>query len=127
MLAQVASVHQQISDLGASVIAVGPSAPYQAAHLEKSLPYPLLLDPERRLFGKVGIGTQSLAVYVFNVRAWLRWLWAFATNRRQGKITGHYSNLPGVAIVLPDGTVSYAYRGRGLGDYPPISEILEAL
>jgi len=71
------------------------------------------------------VGRQSLLRYVLNLRAWLRWLWAFVTNRRQGKITGHHSNLPGVAIVLSDGSVPYLYRGTGIG--APVAEILAAL
>ena len=69
----------------------------------------------------------ELARYLFNLRAWGRWLWAFLTNRRQGKITGHYSNLPGTAIVDGSGEAQWVHRGTGLGDHPPVERILRHL
>lgn len=125
---QLASARTEIEELGATVIGVGPKSPSQAARLIGSgYPYPLLLDPDYNLGNAIGVGRQSLARYLFNLRAWSRWLWAFLTNRRQGKITGHYSNLPGTAIVDADGEVHWVHRGTGLGDHPPVHRILRHL
>ncbi|MBT8165221.1 MAG: redoxin domain-containing protein [Acidimicrobiia bacterium] len=124
----MASAKPEIEALGATVVGVGPKAPFQAAKLANNgYPYPLLLDPDYLLGTAIGVGRQSLAGYLFNLRAWGRWLWAFLTNRRQGKITGHYSNLPGTAIVDAQGQVHWVHRGTGLGDYPPINRILREL
>ena len=113
---------------GATVIGVGPESPQQAARLiANGYPFPLLLDPDYNLGSAIGVGRQSLARYLFNLRAWARWLWAFVTNRRQGKITGHYSNLPGTAVVDGSGDVQWVHRGTGLGDYPRIHRILREL
>ncbi|NNC91244.1 MAG: hypothetical protein HKN80_02005 [Acidimicrobiia bacterium] len=123
----MASVQTEIEDLGATVIGVGPKGPNQAHHLiTDGYPYRLLLDPDYNL-GTALVGRQSLAHYLFNLRAWGRWLWAFVTNRRQGKITGHYSNLPGTAIVDATGEVRWVHRGTGLGDHPPVKRILRHL
>jgi hypothetical protein len=124
----LASVRTDLERLGAAVIGVGPKAPNQATRLiAKGYPYPLLLDPDHNLGTAIGVGRQSLAAYLFNLRAWIRWLWAFLTNRRQGKITGHYSNLPGTVIVDGSGEVHWVHRGTGLGDYPPVERILRHL
>jgi len=124
----LASARTDIEALGASVIGVGPKAPPQAARLlADGYPFPLLLDPYYNLGTAIGVGRQSLAGYLFNLRAWARWLWAFLTNRRQGKITGHYSNLPGTAIVDATGEVHWVHRGTGLGDHPPVKRILRQL
>lgn len=124
----MASVRTELERLGATVIGVGPKAANQAAHLiTNGYPYPLLLDPDYNLGNAIGVGRQSLAGYLFNLRAWTRWLWAFLTNRRQGKITGHYSNLPGTAIVDGSGELHWVHRGTGLGDYPPVDQILRHL
>lgn len=124
----MASAQTEIERLGATVVAVGPTAPHQAANLlANGYPYPLLLDPDNNLGSAIGVGRQSLARYLFNLRAWARWLWAFVTNRRQGKITGHYSNLPGTAVVNAEGEVHWVHRGTGLGDHPPIRRILREL
>ena len=110
------------------MIGVGPKAPDQAARLlADGYPFPLLLDPDYHLGTAVGVGRQSLARYLFNLRAWARWLWAFVTNRRQGRITGHYSNLPGTAVVDASGEVHWVHRGTGLGDYPKVRHIVREL
>ncbi|MDH3607443.1 MAG: redoxin domain-containing protein [Acidimicrobiia bacterium] len=127
-MAQVASAQTEFEALGATVIAVGPTAPYQAQNLVTGgYPYPLLLDPDHNLGTTLGIGRQSLAQYLFNLAAWLRWVLAFLTIRRQGKITGHYSNLPGTAVVDVSGEVVWVHRGTGLGDHPKVSRILQEL
>ena len=124
-LTQLASARTELGRRGATVIGVGPRAPDQAARLAANgYPYPLLLDPDYNLGTAIGVGRQSLARYLFNLRAWLRWLSAFVTNRRQGGITGHYSNLPGTAVVDAAGEVHWVHRGTGLGDHPPITRIL---
>ena len=83
-------------DLGVGVIGLGPQDHFQATKLlEDGYPYPLLLDPDYHLAPTLGVGRQSLVRYIFNIRAWLRWVRAFVTNRKQGKFTGHHSNLPG--------------------------------
>ncbi len=110
------------------MLGVGPTAAYQAKRLTSGrIPYRLLLDPERRLSRALDLQRQSLAGYVFNLRAWLRWLRAFAGNRRQFKITGHYSDVPAVAVVTPDLSVTYLHRGTSIGDYPPLDDALTAL
>ena len=127
-LAQLASARTELDRLGATVVGVGPKAPDQAARLaENGYPYPLLLDPDYRLGTAIGVGRQSLARYIFNLPAWLRWLWAFATNRRQGRITGHYSNLPGTAVVDSTGEVHWIHRGTGIADHPPVRRIVKEL
>ena len=124
----MASARTEIEGLGATVIGVGPKSPSQAARLvADGYPYPLFLDPDCNLGTAIGVGGQSLARYLFNLRAWSRWLWAFLTNRRQGKITGHYSNLPGTAVVDAWGEAHWVHRGTGLGDHPPIHRILHHL
>ena len=124
----MASAQTELGRLGATVIGVGPKAPYQAERLvADGYPFPLLLDPDYHLGTAIGVGRQSLAGFLFNLRAWARWLWAFLTNRRQGKITGHYSNLPGTVVVNATGKVLWVHRGTGLGDHPPVDRILEQL
>ncbi len=124
----MASAQTDIEGIGASVIGVGPRSPGQAAHLlANGYPYPLLLDPDHELGTAIGVGCQSLARFLLNLPAWARWLWAFLTNRRQGRITGHYSDLPGTAVVDAAGEVRWVHRGTGLGDHPPISRILRQL
>ncbi len=45
---------------------------------------------------------------------------------RQGRITAHPLQAPGFVILDSDCTVRFLYRGRTLGDYPPITAIVAA-
>ncbi len=114
-----------MADLGVGVIGVGPQAPQQADKLiEDGYPYTLLLDPDHNLGQALGVGRQSLARYIFNLRAWWRWLGAFLTHRRQGKFTGHHSNLPCTALTDANAQVVWRYHGTGVGDHPQLRVVM---
>jgi hypothetical protein len=122
----LASAQAKLADLGVGVVGVGPRAHFQATRLiEEGYPYPLLLDPDYNLAPAIGVGRQSLVRYIFNLRAWLRWVWAFFTHRRQGRVVGHYSNLPGTVLTTKDGEVVWSHRGTELGDHPPLATIMQ--
>jgi hypothetical protein len=128
MLAQVAAAHDNIAARGGAAIGIAPAATYQARHLmETRIPFPLFLDPSLRVSRTLGIGTQSRVRYLLNLPAWWRWLRAFAVNRNQGRLTGHFSTVPGIAVVTAGGEVTFSHRGSGLGDYPPLGEVVGAL
>ena len=128
MLAQLAAVHDSIAAAGNAVIGIAPASGDQARHLmEESIPFNLYIDRQSLVGDRIGIGRQSLAHFVFSLPAWWRYLKAFFSRHWQQRITGHYSNLPGVCVVEPSGEVTYAHRGTGLGDYPPIDEVLAVL
>ncbi len=128
MLAQLAAVHESIEAGGGAVIGIAPAASFQAEHLmEESIPFDIFIDKDQLVSQRIGVGKQSLMQFLFNVPAWWRYVKAFLTGNVQRKITGHYSNLPGVCIVDGTGEVTYAYRGTGLGDYPPLTTILAEL
>ncbi len=127
MLAQVAAARSDIEQLGFIVAGIGPAAHYQAQVLEPRLGFPLFVDPQRRTYERVHIGRQSLLRYLLNLPAWWRWLRAFVRRRRQYRITGHYSTLPGVVVTAPGGAVTWLHRGTGLGDYPPLTDVLRRL
>lgn len=128
MLAQFAAVHDSIKTQGGAVIGIAPAAPHQAERLMgTSISFALYLDPGQLVGERMGIGRQSLGRFLFNVPAWGRYTSALVTSRRQGRITGHYSNLPGIAVTDAAGDVTYLYRGTGLGDYPPLATVRSEL
>lgn len=128
MLTQLAAVHESIVDRGGAVIGIAPAASFQAERLMKTtIPFDLYLDRDRGVARRIGLGKQSLAHFVFSVPSWWRYLKAFFSGNRQGRITGHYSNIPGVCVVDESGEVTYVHLGTGLGDYPPVDEVLSAL
>lgn len=128
MLAQVATAHPRILEQGGDVIGVAPAAGYQATHLmETSIPYELLMDRDHKLAERIDLGSQSLLAFVFNLKAWWNYLSAFARHWRQGKITASYTVLPAVLVVDADAFVTYLYRGTGIADYPPLTDVMAEL
>jgi len=128
MLAQLAAVHESIEAHGGGVIGIAPAASQQASHLMATgIPFDLFIDSEQRVSQRIGIGTQSLARLLFNMPAWWRYAKAFLSGNWQRRITGHYSNLPGILVVNSSSEVTYAYRGTGLGDYPSLESVMHEL
>jgi hypothetical protein len=128
MLTQLAAVHESIEAEGGAVIGVAPASAAQAKHLmSESIPFSLLIDPDQRVSSRIGLGKQSFSHFVFNVQAWWRYLKAFFSGHVQRRITGHYSNVPGVCVVDATGEITYVYKGTGLGDYPPLETVMDEL
>jgi peroxiredoxin len=128
MLTQLAAVHESIEAEGGAVIGIAPASAAQAKQLmAESTPFTLLVDPDQRVSSRIGLGRQSFSRFVFNVHAWWRYLKAFFSGHSQRRITGHYSNVPGVCVVDATGEVTYVYKGTGLGDYPPLEAVVDEL
>ena len=128
MLTQLAAVHESIEEKGGSVVGIAPASAEQADHLMRgSIPYRLFVDPDQLVSARIGMGKQSLSHFVFSLPAWWRYIKAFFSGHWQRRITGHISNVPGVCVVDADGEIAYAYRGTGLGDYPPVETVLDEL
>ncbi|MCL1593714.1 MAG: hypothetical protein M3132_05105 [Actinomycetia bacterium] len=128
MLAQLATVHPSIVTAGGDVIGIAPAASYQAAHLmETSIPFDLVMDKQHVLSRRIDLGEQSIWHFLFSIGGWWSYLKSLARNRRQGKITQGFAALPAIMVVTPSGNVTYIYRGTGLADYPPLSEVLAEL
>ena len=128
MLTQLAAAHESIQAKGGDVIGMAPASSGQATHLmSESIPFGLFLDPNQAVNARVGMEKQSLPHFLFDLPSWWRYLKAFFSGHRQRRITGHYSNVPGVCVVDARGEVAYVYRGTGLGDYPPLETVLDEL
>ncbi len=124
----MAAAEPEVAERGGRIVAVGPAAGYQAQHLmDTTIPFPLLLDQDGAVSHALRLNRQRLLTFVFNLRAWVRWVGAFIRHRRQYRITGHYSEVPAVAIVAAGGEVVWLHRGRSIGDYPKIEHVLEQL
>jgi hypothetical protein len=128
MLTQLAAVHESIEARGGAVIGIAPASAAQAENLMgTTVPFQLLMDPDQLVGARIGLGKQSFARFVLSMPAWWRYLKAFFSGNWQRRITGHYSNLPGVCVVDAQGSVTYVYKGSGLGDYPPPATVLDEL
>lgn len=120
----VGAAYDEFQATGASALAVGTAAGYQAQHLmDEGLGFPAVVDPESNLY-------RTLALP--RMRWWeivkpdgLRNYWrAFRRGGRRGRITGDTLQLPGVAVLDSDGVLRWVHRGRSIGDYPSLDETL---
>ncbi|NUR27896.1 MAG: redoxin domain-containing protein [Catenulispora sp.] len=124
-LHELEDARTELESLGVGIFAVGGAADYQARDLiAHGIGYELLLDPEHRLYEALDVRRIHWWV-LLKPGTWRRYLRA-AHRARQGRITGHLLQAPGLALIDADRTVRFLYRGQTLGDYPSISEILVA-
>ena len=117
----------ELERLGVQVLAVtfeGAEAA-RAYVAETGLPWPLLVDTERRLYRAYGMG-----------KARLRHLFGPATLRAYWReaLLGRFPRLPradtvqqgGNVLIDPAGLVRFHHVGRGPADRPPIARLLAA-
>jgi len=123
----VRETYPTIEALGARVAAVGTGADFQARLLmEEGSPFPCLVDPEASLYRVLGIGRVGLRVFL-DLSTYVHYWRAWRRGARQGRITGDPRRLSGVAIIDAQGRLSWRYQATTVGDYPPISRVLEEL
>ncbi|MFA5885587.1 MAG: AhpC/TSA family protein [Acidimicrobiia bacterium] len=119
--------HAQIEALDTSVVVVGTGAAFQAERLmAEGMPFACLVDPDANLYRALGIGRIGFTEW-FRPTTIRRYLAAYRRGSRQGRITGDWRRLSGVALIAPDRTVRWAHIATGVGDYPTIDMIREAL
>lgn len=116
-------VRAELDAIGMRVVAVGGAADYQARDLmDHGIGFPLLLDPTHRLYAALVL--RHIHWWALLTPAtWWKYLRA-ARRARQGRITDHPLQAPGLAIIDTHGTVQFLHRGKTLGDYPPIHRIV---
>lgn len=125
-LAELNDMHAELADAGVCLVGVGGAADYQARYLmEHGIEFPLLLDPQHSLYTALDVRRIRWWMLLHPV-TWRNYLLA-ARRARQGRITGHPLQAPGLAIVDTDGTIRFLRRGKTLGDYPTIETIRSAV
>ena len=129
---QLHEARSSIQALGADVLAVGTAAGWQAAALmdgsggRVAMGFPCVVDPDHNVYRTFGFGRVRWWQWL-TPALWRNYLRAFGRGSRQGKVTGDVRQLPGVVIVGRDRRVQYVFHARTVGDYPPISRLLDAL
>lgn len=122
-LRQLARLQPELDDLGVGVLGVGGAADFQARHLmDTGVGFPLLLDADHNLYAALDVN-RIRWWKLLSLFTWCKYFRA-ARHARQGRITGHVLQAPGLVILDPGLTVRFLYRGQTLGDYPPIAEVV---
>ena len=88
----------------------------------QSIPFPVIPDPERRLYRTYGVTPSLLGTVrgAFRVRALRE---AFRRGFHIGRADGAATQLPAEFLIGPDSVIERAYYGRDIGDHLPIEEI----
>ena len=116
-----------IRALAVDVVIVGTGAAWQAERLmADGYPFACLVDPEANLYRELGIGRVGFTEWLrpSTVRRYAR---AIGRGSRQGTVTGDWRRLSGVAIIDPDRRVRWTYLASGVGDYPTVATVLDAV
>lgn len=92
---------------------------------ETGAPFPLLLDPERRVYRAYGLGRSVLQVWSPKV-LW-HYLRLVLAGRRLRPAQGDLYQLGGDFIVDAEGIVRLAHPSRDPTDRPPVEELLKVL
>lgn len=117
-----------LADLDAGAAVVGGSADYQAQWLrdEKGVRIPLLLDPEHAFREAVG-AARPLGLRMLNPRGAAAYVGSLRRGYRPQSITRDTVRSPGVVVLDATGAVRWQHVGKRIGDYPPLSEVLDAV
>ena len=104
---------------------VGGAADYQGRHLmDHGIGFRLRLDPDHLPYDALDVRRIHWWMLLWP-GTWWKYLRA-ARRARQGRITAHPLQAPGFVILDTDRTVRFLCRGRPLGDYPPIGDVVAA-
>ncbi|MDV8009184.1 redoxin domain-containing protein [Rhodococcus sp. IEGM 1318] len=122
-LQELEKLRRDFETAGVRIVAVGGAADYQARNLmDNGIDYWLLLDPSHALYEALDVRRIHWWMLLYP-RTWWRYL-STIHRARQGRITGHPLQAPGLAIIDTDRTIRFLYRGRTLGDYPSPAAVL---
>lgn len=121
-LSQVRRAKVALEALGATALAVSRGADFQARAIEDAGSwFPLLIDPHRHVAHALGV--RRIGIGWLDPLGWWTYVRAFARGARQGHIADPLQ-APGLALVDARAVARYVHRGRTLGDYPPLSEVV---
>lgn len=91
---------------------------------QQQTPFPLIPDPEQRLYQLYGVG-HSWGGFL---KAWVMRLpeigrSVFGQGFLPGSVEGGIHRIPADFLVRPNGTIAVAYYGRDIGDHLPLERI----
>lgn len=118
----------QFEQAGGRVVLVGMGTPEQsAAFAEKAgHPFPLISDPDRRLYQTFGLRMAS-ALDLLSPSVAFKAISALAQGNSIGMPVGDIRQLPGVFIIDTGGRIVFRHIARDPADHPDAETILSAL
>lgn len=114
--------------LGARVVLVGLGSVEETAAFKKrfEVPFPMIADPEKRLFGAFRL-KQASTGSLLSAKMVVQGVKAMAKGHGIGVPQGDVRQLPGVFIIDTAGRIRFSHHAAGPADHPQPGVLLEAL
>lgn len=127
-VAQMRRIRGDIEALGTAMVFIGNGTPPMAEAFveETGLDVPLYTNPGREVYQALGT-RRPPAIALLDPRLWLNGLRSVLHGHFPRPRRGDSAQLGGVFLILPDGSMPYAYRSERGGDHPSNSEVLAAV
>lgn len=127
-MAQLRQRKDAFEEQGAQVVLVGLGSIEETAEFKArfEVPFPMIADPERRLFEAFRLKRAS-AGSLLSAGMVVKGLKAIAGGHGMGIPRGDVRQLPGVFIIDPEGRIRFGHHAEGPADHPRPEALLEAL
>ena len=114
--------------LGAAVLLVGLGNVEQTAEFKErfDIPFPMIADPERRLFEAFRL-KQASAGALLSAKMLFQGVRAMTRGHGIGVPQGDVRQLPGVFIIDTNGRILFSHHASGPADHPRPETLLAAL
>jgi len=113
---------------GAQVVLVGMGTPSESAEFAAkfNIPFPLVSDPQKKLYRKFGL-KQTSTLGLFSPSLALKGVAAIVGGHGIGMPQGDVLQLPGVFVINTAGQIVYSHFSRNPADHPDAKTIIAAL
>ena len=114
--------------LGAQVVLVGLGSVEETAAFKKrfDVPFVMIADPEKQLFGAFHLKRAS-AASLLSAGMVAKGLVAISKGHHMGIPQGDVRQLPGIFIIDTDGRIRFSHYAKGPADHPRPEVLLERL
>ncbi len=113
---------------GAGLVLVGMGTVAESAEFsrQQALPFPLIADPEGRLYSDFGLQQASFA-RLLSPKLLVKAVSALVQGSGVGKPVGDIRQLPGVFIIDTEGTIVFRHVSADPADHPEAGTLLQKL
>ena len=116
----------EAADVRVVLVGLGSSGEAEAFRKALALKFPVVCDPDRRLFGAYGLKRMNL-FQLASPSLMLKGVKALSQGHTMGLPRGDVYQLPGVFIIDRKGRIRYSHIGRDPADHPAAEEIVSAV
>lgn len=115
----------QFESIGIQVILVGLGTPEQSEAFKQqfSLTFPIICDPEKKLYQRYGLKRSSLASMA-SPSLLLKGLKTLSRGHTPGVPRSDVMQMPGVFLIDTFGSIRYAYYSKDPSDNPSVETLL---